>query len=113
MSNAKYVIVRNLLKVGVAQLSCDFTVNSRARSRLDATCLTRHKNLQGLEELLPGVEFACEASYALTQEDVDAAELLNTGVVSGSARDVGSTQVRRNKLVHDFPERLPRLLGPC
>ena len=44
-------------------------------------------------ELLPGVEFACEAVYSLTQADVDAAEVMNTVTVSGVARDVDSTEV--------------------
>lgn len=47
-------------------------------------------------ELLPGVEFACEATYSLTQADVDAAEVINTASVSGVARDVESTEVRLN-----------------
>lgn len=49
---------------------------------------------KGMEELLPGVEFACEASYILTQADVDAAEVMNTASVSGVAGDVESTEVR-------------------
>lgn len=47
-----------------------------------------------MEELLPGVEFACEATYTLTQADVDAAEVMNIASVSGVARDVENTEVR-------------------
>lgn len=47
-----------------------------------------------MEELLPGVEFACEATYTLTQADVDAAEIMNTASVSGVGQDVESTEVR-------------------
>lgn len=47
-----------------------------------------------MEELLPGVEFACEATYILTQADVDAAVVMNNASVSGVARDVESSEVR-------------------
>lgn len=71
---------------------------------------TRYDKLKGVEELLPGVEFACEATYYLTQADVDAAEVLNTATISGVGRDVASTKVRfpRGRQAALFGERLSR-----
>ncbi|CAM9230892.1 unnamed protein product [Scytosiphon promiscuus] len=77
------VIVSHQLDLGLA-LVCD--------PGFEAAITTN-----GLEELLPGVKFACEEIYSLTQADVDAATVVNAASIVGVPRVVDSTEIEQEE----------------